>query len=157
MDSYNPADLTSILNTLSSLTNPPREESTAHDDDTYEPPEPSPSPSQPHSHPHPQHTSQSHPTPHPNPTPNPVAKTPKPSTDPTKITTYPPALRHIITTISSNDDALRRLRRLIADQHAHERSWWEGREALVQKLSVRGVRRGEVERVLYVSLPSSFF
>lgn len=57
-------------------------------------------------------------------------------------------------TVAANEATQRKIRRLIQNQHAHERQWWEGREALIRKQGARGAKRGELERVLYVGLLS---
>lgn len=74
--------------------------------------------------------------------------------DPRKITTWPPALRYI-TAKAQQPAFLARLKQLLASQRAHERKWWQGREAVVKRLQEREGRRGEVEGVLYVLLVSS--
>lgn len=51
-------------------------------------------------------------------------------------------------TVALHESTQRRIRRLIRNQHEHEKHWWEGREALVRKLGSRDVRRGELVRVL---------
>ena len=164
---YNSSDLTSILNTLSALSNPasqrqipstPNHNAHAHqepDDDAYEPPDTVPVP-QPvatpaappapasapittlHAHPQP-HIQQLHIQSH-IPPPNP--------TESTTITTWPPALRHVMRTVSQNEDLQRRIRRLMHSQHEHEKQWWSGREALCRKQRVRGEKKRELDEVL---------
>ncbi|RMJ23005.1 hypothetical protein PHISP_06119 [Aspergillus sp. HF37] len=136
---YNPADLSSILSTLSTLTKPPppAADEDNDDNDAYEPPEPAaPAPA-----PAPTRTPISAPTP--NKHPAPLAEP-----DPTRITTWPLALQHIMRTVALHESTQRRIRRLIRNQHEHERHWWDGRVALVRKLGSRDVRRGELVRVL---------
>lgn len=166
---YNSSDLTSILNTLSALSNPASQNqipsapnNNAHaqqepDDDAYEPPDtvpvpqpvaapaappgPAPAPiTTPHAQLHPQSHIQQ-------PQPNTHKPSPKP-TESTTITTWPPALRHVMRTVSQNEDLQRRIRRLMHSQHEHEKQWWEGREALCRKQRVRGEKKRELNEVL---------
>lgn len=69
--------------------------------------------------------------------------------DPSKISTWPPALRYI-TSRAQHPPFQSRVKQLVSSQRAHERKWWEGREAVVQRVREREGRRGEVEGVLYV-------
>lgn len=149
---YNPSDLTSVLNTLSTLTNPisippnanhndthhdPSPDHNHDDYDPYEPPEPI----------HPQPPAPAAPTP------KHLDNTPKPrprSDDPSTITTWPPALRHVMHTMSQNEALQRKIRRLLHNQHSHERNWWDGREALVRKQVARAEKKRELDAVLYV-------
>jgi L-rhamnose mutarotase len=58
-------------------------------------------------------------------------------------------------TVAHNEDIQRRIRFLIQRQHDHERQWWTGREALLQKQSAREEKKRELDEVLYVlSLPT---
>lgn len=76
--------------------------------------------------------------------------------DPTKITTWPPALRYI-TAKTQHPPFQTRIKHLVTSQRAHERKWWEGREAVGKRVREREGRRGEVEGVLYVFiLPFSY-
>ncbi|GMF80661.1 unnamed protein product [Aspergillus oryzae] len=155
--SYNTPDLSSVLATLSALSNQSQPQAQAHpqhqqpyttnkntqnvpedDTDTYEPSETinplTPSPNIPHPKPqaHPQH--------------------PKPPTfhlpDTSTITTWPPALKSIMRTLSTNEDLQRKIRFLIQRQHDHERQWWAGREALVRKQKARVEKKKELDAVL---------
>ncbi|KDE78431.1 hypothetical protein AO1008_04643 [Aspergillus oryzae 100-8] len=119
--SYNTPDLSSVLATLSALSNQSQPQAQAHpqhqqpyttnkntqnvpedDTDTYEPSETinplTPSPNIPH---------------------------PKPQAHP-----------------------LRKIRFLIQRQHDHERQWWAGREALVRKQKARVEKKKELDAVL---------
>jgi hypothetical protein len=49
-----------------------------------------------------------------------------------------------------NPDATRRIAHLIHTQQQHERQWWAGREALVQKLENREEGRKKLNDVLWV-------
>ena len=158
MAEYNSSDLTSILNTLSALSKPasvpeapspsiqqlynPPFQPSHDDDDTYEPPDIPPSPatltSKPQPHLYPQQ-------PHP-PKPAPTESTP--STDPSTVTTWPSALRHVMRTVSQNEVLQRRIRRLMQSQHDHEKQWWQGREALCKKQKARGGKKKELDEVL---------
>jgi hypothetical protein len=167
-EGYNSADLTSVLRTLSALSNnqshqdhqnsPPSVHTSSHlpvqqrtqdeDDDPYEPAEAS-SPF-PVAQVHPNHTSHQTTTrAH-----APSAKAPlrpiAPSSvlDSSSITTWPAALRHVMRAVSQNEDAQRRIRRLIQSQHDHERQWWQGREALLKKQKARVEKKKELDAVL---------
>ncbi|CRG89798.1 hypothetical protein PISL3812_06837 [Talaromyces islandicus] len=73
----------------------------------------------------------------------------KPTTNPATITTWPPALRHIMhQTATTHSHFTAHIRRLITTQHALERKWWEEREALVARQAAREERKRELERVL---------
>ena len=72
------------------------------------------------------------------------------STDPSTITTWPPALKHIMRTVSVNDDLQARIRRLIRTQYEHEKQWWQRREALLAKQKTRLEKKRQLEEVLYV-------
>ncbi|KAE8347460.1 hypothetical protein BDV24DRAFT_157749 [Aspergillus arachidicola] len=159
--SYNTPDLSSVLATLSALSNQSQSQSQAQsqahpqhqqpyttnkntqnvpedDTDTYEPSETiiplTPSPNIPHPKP------QAHPQ-HPKP---PTLHLPNTST----ITTWPPALKSIMRTLSTNEDLQRKIRFLIQRQHDHERQWWAGREALVRKQKARVEKKKELDAVL---------
>lgn len=136
---YNPSDLNSILSTLSALTNP--SPSPNNNDYDYEPPEPAARP------PVPAPSTTAHTN-----TSNETDRN-RAREDPSKITTWPRALQHVMRTVAANEATQRKIRRLIQNQHAHERQWWEGREALIRKQEARGLKRVELERVLYAALP----
>lgn len=159
-------DLASVLSTLSALSNTPTSTPTpvqpeagiSHEDD-YEPPEIPPTPS----------ALAPTPVPAPSAAPAQPPHTPNTNTDPTTITTWPPALRHIMQTISDQSKSQSqsqsqspsqqlqtRVRRLLHSQHEHERQWWEGRQALCRKLGDRVERGREVDEVLYVMFSCYF-
>ncbi|GIJ91547.1 hypothetical protein Asppvi_010514 [Aspergillus pseudoviridinutans] len=166
-EGYNSADLTSVLRTLSALSNnpshqdyqnnPPSVHISSHlpvqrrtqdeEDDSYEPAEASPPfpVAQVHSNQTYQRTTGAH---------APSAKAPlhpnAPSSiaDSSSITTWPAALQHVMRAVSQNEDAQRRIRRLIQSQHDHERQWWQGREALLKKQKARVEKKKELDAVL---------
>ncbi|KAJ5553183.1 hypothetical protein N7494_002561 [Penicillium frequentans] len=79
------------------------------------------------------------------------SNTPKPSTptiDPSTITTWPAALRYVMRTVGQNEETQLRIRGLIRSQHNHERQWWKGREALLQRQGARGDKQKELDAVL---------
>ncbi|OGM40188.1 hypothetical protein ABOM_010977 [Aspergillus bombycis] len=158
--SDNTPDLSSVLATLSALSNQSQAQAQAQahlqqqhqppyisnknpqnvpedDTDTYEPSEtiipltPSPNIPHPKPQPHPQHQ-------------KPTLHLPDTST----ITAWPPALKSIMRTLSTNEDLQRKIRFLIQRQHDHERQWWAGREALVRKQKARVEKKKELDAVL---------
>lgn len=152
--SHNTPDLSSVLATLSALSqssqaqaHPPPYTSNKNtqnvpedDTDTYEPSETitplTPSPN----------------IPHPNPQAQPQPQHQKPPTfhlpNTSTITTWSPALKSIMRTLSTNEDLQRKIRFLIQRQHDHERQWWTGREALVRKQKARVEKKKELDAVL---------
>ncbi|KAE8349250.1 hypothetical protein BDV28DRAFT_141628 [Aspergillus coremiiformis] len=146
---YTTADLTSVLATLSALSNQqpqPYSQNTPgpepEDNDTYEPSE-TIIPINPHLTP----TPASQPKPHSQPQPQPPKPNPeRPNTS--TITAWPPALKSVMRTVSQNEDLQRKIRWLIQRQHDHEKQWWEGREALVKKQKARGEKKKELDAVL---------
>jgi Mn-containing catalase len=54
-------------------------------------------------------------------------------------------------TVAANEHIQQRIRFLMQRQHDHERQWWKGREALVQKQKSRTEKKKELDEVLYVS------
>ncbi|KAE8138739.1 hypothetical protein BDV38DRAFT_59328 [Aspergillus pseudotamarii] len=154
--SHNTPDLSSVLATLSALSqssqgqaqtqvHPPPYTSNKNtqngpedDTDPYEPSETiiplTPSPNIPHPKPQAQPQHQKPPAFH----------LPNTST----ITTWPPALKSIMRTLSTNEDLQRKIRFLIQRQHDHERQWWTGREALVRKQKARVEKKKELDAVL---------
>ncbi|KAJ6109518.1 hypothetical protein N7486_001753 [Penicillium sp. IBT 16267x] len=79
------------------------------------------------------------------------SNSPKPSTptiDPSTITTWPAALRYVMRTVGQNEETQLRIRGLIRSQHSHERQWWKGREALLQRQEARGDKQKELDAVL---------
>lgn len=134
---YNAPDLNSVLQTLSSLTSPT-------------PAAPDAPPSQPQA----QIASQrqaGRPGNIQHPQPNSESRSGTPTTDASTITTWPAALRHVMRTVGQDEETQLRIRGLIRSQHSHERQWWKGREALVQRHQARGDKKKELDAVLYVN------
>ncbi len=100
----------------------------------------------PSTHPPPQPSLQPEPQPPtpPAPYPTPTPRAPPPST----ITTWPPALRHTTSLLSRNPSLLPRLKHLINTTHTHEKQWWAGRLALVQKINGREEGRRKLDEAL---------
>ena len=152
-------DLTSVLNTLSALSGVPAQAAPTPTPTpgtaTGTAPTPAQSESQPQSQPQsqPASTAGTRPTTGTTAgtTAGTAATTATTATTAAEITTWPPALRYI-TTKAQNPAFHARLKQLIASQRAHERKWWQGREAVAKRLQEREGRRGEVEGVLYVFL-----
>lgn len=71
-----------------------------------------------------------------------------PQLDPTTITTWPAALRHVTKLTARNEAVAARIRKLIDVQHQHERQWWEGREGLIKMQAGRVEGRKKVDDVL---------
>ncbi|KAL4811533.1 hypothetical protein BDV18DRAFT_10834 [Aspergillus unguis] len=147
MSSDNP-DLTSILATLSAFSNqvqtniPPPSSSTATatpsnndsgQESEYEPRGPTP---------------QSQPQPQPQTQPRPQPPNTKQTSSSSSITTWPPALKHVMRTVAQNEEIQTRIRFLIQRQHDHERQWWKGREALLVKQASRKEKKRELDNVL---------
>ncbi|KAL1861918.1 hypothetical protein Plec18170_000742 [Paecilomyces lecythidis] len=78
------------------------------------------------------------------PVPRPGTNTPDAST----IVTWPAALKHVMRTVSQNEALQSKIRRLIRSQHEHEKQWWNGREALVEKQKARGEKKKKLDEVL---------
>jgi hypothetical protein len=59
--------------------------------------------------------------------------------------------------VAHNEALQHKLRRLIRSQHDHERQWWRGREALLEKQKARVEKKRQLDEVLYVypSLPGA--
>lgn len=65
-----------------------------------------------------------------------------------KILSWPPALRFVMKNIMPNPAVAHRVKHLIRTQHQHERQWWSGREALLQKQREREAGRKKLDDVL---------
>ncbi|KAK2765231.1 hypothetical protein FQN54_008930 [Arachnomyces sp. PD_36] len=157
---YQIPDLASILQTLSAYAPTPapsipnngasyQEEATQpRDDDEYEPPA-SFSPQQPPPlanpipHPPSQETTSYNPTTH-----YPPKPTTAPQPDPSTITTWPAALQCVMKTVAQNEAHQARIRRLIRTQNDHEKQWWAGREALIEKQKARAEKKKTLDAVL---------
>lgn len=55
-------------------------------------------------------------------------------------------------TVGQNESIQQRIRFLIQRQHDHEKQWWRGRVALVEKQKARAEKKKELDEVLCVSL-----
>jgi hypothetical protein len=51
-------------------------------------------------------------------------------------------------TVGQNEETQLRIRGLIRSQHSHERQWWKGREALLERQQARGDKKKELDAVL---------
>ncbi|BCR95213.1 uncharacterized protein AKAW2_20153S [Aspergillus luchuensis] len=166
---YNAADLSSVLRTLSALSNqqqpqaqsqlqlqpqshppyshnpdPTTQTAPTEDNDPYEPTESLPQLPIP---PKPTSSRPQHPQTQPHPQPRPAPAGPI-TEDTSTITTWPTALRYVMRTVAQNEEIQRRLRWLIQRQHDHEKQWWQGREALLKKQSARTEKKKELDAVL---------
>ncbi|KAJ9606989.1 hypothetical protein H2200_009000 [Cladophialophora chaetospira] len=75
--------------------------------------------------------------------------TPKYDTpDASNITTWPAALKHITRYLASNEKVAARVKHLINEQHKHEREWWAGREAIVDRQQGRSGTSEQVSTIL---------
>lgn len=70
------------------------------------------------------------------------------SPDPSVITAWSAALKCVMRTVAQNEALQSKIRRLIQTQHDHERQWWEGREALLEKQETRGEKKKKLDEVL---------
>lgn len=138
MENHNP-DLTSVLRTLSALAPAPTPASAS-------PPAPAPTPTPSHAPPNQDQ--------HPQPTPSQSSRE-REFKDPRRITTWPQALQHTTRLLAQNHTLQDQIRALIRRQHQHERSWWKGREALLEKQRDRAEKRRALDEVLYYSLAIS--
>lgn len=68
--------------------------------------------------------------------------------DATAITTWPAALKHVTRHLVPNEQASRRIKHLISEQHKHERQWWAGREAIVARQQGRSGTSQQVAALL---------
>lgn len=68
--------------------------------------------------------------------------------DASTITTWPAALRHVSKYLTANENAATRVKRLIAQQHRHEREWWTGREAIITRQANREGNRAKAASLL---------
>jgi len=172
MDPNDPApDLVSILRTLAAYAPPQPQapqancyengdlEEGEYDPATdYNPSQPlltssNPDPQSQHPPPNPQQQQQQqqplpqHPTTPPQPPPPPKPhQTPAPY--PSKITTWPPALRHITHLTTTSPTFTPRITHLIHTQHTHERQRWASRLSLLTLLSTRSEKKRKLDSVL---------
>jgi hypothetical protein len=68
--------------------------------------------------------------------------------DPSSITTWSAALKYVMRTVSQNEALQAKIRRLIQGQHQHERQWWKGRKALLEKQRTRAEKKRQLDKVL---------
>ncbi|EFE40717.1 conserved hypothetical protein [Trichophyton verrucosum HKI 0517] len=52
-------------------------------------------------------------------------------------------------TVAQNETVQFRIRRLIASQHEHEKTWWQGRQRLLAKQKARAGNQKKLDEVLY--------
>ncbi|KAJ5731988.1 hypothetical protein N7493_003469 [Penicillium malachiteum] len=93
----------------------------------------------------PRTTSQSIPCRHPSSSSKPAST---PTVDPSTITTWPAALQYVMRYVGQNEETQLRIRGLIRSQHSHEKQWWNGRQALLQRQQARGDKKKELDEVL---------
>ncbi|KAL8798446.1 MAG: hypothetical protein Q9182_006653 [Xanthomendoza sp. 2 TL-2023] len=84
---------------------------------------------------------------HPNPLP-PSNPPPSLTEKASLITSYPPALRHTTTLLTTHPTLPPRLRHLIHTAHTHERTWFTARETLRKTLTSRSESRRKIDTVL---------
>ncbi|RAL15654.1 uncharacterized protein BO97DRAFT_385062 [Aspergillus homomorphus CBS 101889] len=164
---YDSADLTSVLRTLSAFSNQQLPAPSLSDDittttnsqvhspndpqdsDSYEPSDILPSMPLTRQQPPQQQPKSLNPQ-TPTYAPLPRSQTPQNGTtgDSTSITTWNTALRHVMRTVAQNENLQGRIRWLIRRQHDHEKQWWQGREALVEKQQARVDKKKELDAVL---------
>jgi hypothetical protein len=68
--------------------------------------------------------------------------------DPSIITTWPAALRHVTKYLAPNEAVQTRIRNLVTSQQKHERSWFEGRQALIAMQASRTKTSAQVAAML---------
>lgn len=76
----------------------------------------------------------------------------RPTIDPRTITTWPPALRYVMQAVAQNKETMDRVRHLIKLQHDHEKEWFSGRQRVVEMQKQRVVGGKRVDEILYVDL-----
>ncbi|EGD84380.1 hypothetical protein H112_08085 [Trichophyton rubrum D6] len=72
----------------------------------------------------------------------------KSSASPSVITAWPTALKYVMKTVAQNETVQYRIRRLIASQHEHEKTWWQGRQRLLAKQKARAGNQKKLDEVL---------
>ncbi|RMZ84883.1 hypothetical protein DV738_g451, partial [Chaetothyriales sp. CBS 135597] len=77
-----------------------------------------------------------------------ATKPPPTIPDPSRITTYPAALKHVTKHLATSETASTRIRHLISTQHQHERQWHAGREALLALQASRPSTSAQVSALL---------
>lgn len=68
--------------------------------------------------------------------------------DPTEISTYPQALKYIVTYLVPNEQAMGEIRRMIQNQDRKEAEWTKSRDQLVKRQNSRHQGQQELENVL---------
>ncbi|KAF3398311.1 hypothetical protein F1880_005699 [Penicillium rolfsii] len=134
---YNASDLNSVLHTLSSLTAPGITSRSASSSQTGTPDPRQARQEQAYT---PRASNSS--------TPRRLVTSTTSAVDPSTITTWPAALRYVMRTVGQNEETQLRIRGLIRSQHNHERQWWKGREALLERQQARGEKKKELDAVL---------
>ena len=76
----------------------------------------------------------------------PVSKGPQ--VDPSTITSWPQALKYVVSDLSQNGAASSRIKTLIHSQQRHEKQWWTGRENLTAKQKGRGEGKKKADDLL---------
>ncbi|KAI5299819.1 hypothetical protein KEM56_002948 [Ascosphaera pollenicola] len=84
-------------------------------------------------------------------TPQPIdapAKLGTPLVDPSTITTWPVALKHVMKTVGQNDELQGIIRKLIRLQHDSENKWWSERNELLEKQHSRAGKQKQLDDAL---------
>lgn len=68
--------------------------------------------------------------------------------DPTTILEWSAGLRCAMKTVAKHENVIHEIRRLIKLQHEHEEQWWNGRNALIEKLKAREEGQKKLDEVL---------
>lgn len=68
--------------------------------------------------------------------------------DASSITTWPAALKHVTRYLIPNEQFALRIKHMINEQHKHERQWWAGREAIVERQKGRPGKSQQVSAIL---------
>ncbi|KAI9766444.1 MAG: hypothetical protein M1840_006551 [Geoglossum simile] len=68
--------------------------------------------------------------------------------DTTTITDWPAGLRYVMKAVAQSDAIMAKIKEMIADQHKHERMWWEGRQAILKKQEARIEGKKKLDEVL---------
>ncbi|OXV09171.1 hypothetical protein Egran_03067 [Elaphomyces granulatus] len=68
--------------------------------------------------------------------------------DPSLIITWPAALKYVMKTVTQNESVQAKIRRMIQSQHDHEKKWWQGRVALMEKQATRAEKKKRIDEVL---------
>ena len=71
-----------------------------------------------------------------------------PSVDPSCITSWPQALKYVMSVLSQNSMATSKIKSLIHSQHQHEKQWWAGRQNLILKQKGRDEGKKKADDLL---------